>query len=184
MTVRRVGCGAGTKDFEGQANILRLFVGETADPSGATGLESDQVCMLETNLDDLTGEMVGYCVGRLWEAGALDVYTTPIQMKKQRPGVMLTVLCRPEDANASEAILFRETTTLGVRRSTVNRRLLRREECTVQTEWGPVAGKRAWLPDGTPRFAPEFEACRRIAAERGLPLRAVYERVQAAVGSE
>jgi uncharacterized protein (TIGR00299 family) protein len=184
MTVRRVGCGAGTKDFEGQANILRLFVGESAEPSATAGLETDQVCMLETNLDDLTGEMVGYCVGRLWEAGALDVYTTAIQMKKQRPGVMLTVLCRPEEANALEAILFGETTTLGVRRSMVHRRLLRREECIVETEWGPVAGKKAWLADGTMRFAPEFEACRRIAAERGLPLRTVYERMQAAVGIE
>lgn len=180
MTVRRIGLGAGTKDFEGQANVLRLFVGETADPAG---LETDQVCMLETNLDDLTGEMVGYCVTRLWEAGALDVYTTAIQMKKQRPGVMLTVLCRPPEADVLEAILFSETTTLGVRRATLNRRLLRRQEHVVQTEWGPVAGKKAWLADGTVRFAPEFEACRRIAAEHGLPLRVVYEKVVEAVVS-
>jgi pyridinium-3,5-bisthiocarboxylic acid mononucleotide nickel chelatase len=181
MTVGRIGCGAGTKDFEGQANILRLFVGETAE-TAAAGLEADQVCVLETNLDDLTGEMVGYCAGRLWEAGALDVYTTAIQMKKQRPGVMLTVLCRPADADTLETILFRETTTLGVRRATLNRRLLRRQEHVVQTEWGPIAGKMAWLADGTQRFAPEFEACRRVAAERGLPLRVVYERVLKAVG--
>ncbi len=113
MKIERIGYGAGQKDFGERPNILRLLVGTAAD---AAAEPADQVCVLETNLDDISGELVGYCTMRLWEAGALDVFTTAIQMKKNRPGVTLTVLCRPDDAAAVEDILFRETTTLGVRR--------------------------------------------------------------------
>ena len=125
MKIERIGYGAGQKDFAGQPNILRLLVGEAVDTAGAAPLPhtflSDAVCVLETNLDDITGEIVGYSISRLWDAGALDVYTTPIQMKKNRPAVKLTVLCRPEDAPAMEEILFAETTTLGVRSWTASR---------------------------------------------------------------
>lgn len=170
MTVRQIGCGAGQKDFETQANVLRLFVGELAlTPT------SDDVCVLETNLDDISGEVVGYCAARLLEAGALDVYTTPIQMKKGRPGVKLTVLGLPADAERFEEILFRETTTLGVRRWTAARRVLPRQTHTVETAYGPIEGKIAWLADGAPRFSPEYEACRRAAAEWNVPLFAVCE---------
>ncbi len=130
---------------------------------------------LETNLDDLSGEMVGYCADRLWQAGALDVATPAIQMKKGRRGVRLSVLCRPADVETMEAILFDETTTLGIRRSLVHRRVLPRRAHWVQTAYGPVEGKVAFLADGTLRFAPEYEACRRIASQRDVPLRAVYQ---------
>jgi uncharacterized protein (TIGR00299 family) protein len=170
MKIDRIGWGAGQRDLENQPNVLRLYVGEAVAP-----LPKDQVWMLETNLDDVSGELVGYCIGRLWEAGALDVYTTAIQMKKNRPGVTLSVLCRASDVEAMEAILFDETTTLGVRRWAVDRHLLQRASHTVVTEWGPVEGKLALRPRQTPRFSPEFEACRALAAERGVPLRAVYE---------
>ena len=113
MKIEQIGYGAGQKDFPGRPNILRLLVGEAIEEPA--GNEAEQVCVLETNLDDLSGELIGYCISRLWEAGALDVYTTPIQMKKNRPAVMLTVLCRPGDAAAMEDVLFTETTTLGVR---------------------------------------------------------------------
>ena len=136
--------------------------------------------MLETNLDDASGELIGYCTGRLWQAGALDVYATAIQMKKDRPGVKLSVLCRPADVQAMEAILFEETTTLGVRHWTAARRVLPRQSHQVQTPWGAVEGKIGWLAAGQAHFAPEFESCRRIALERRVPLRDVYEAAQKA----
>jgi hypothetical protein len=171
MTIQRIGCGAGQRDLEEQPNLLRLVVGTSVEQPPA----EDQVWVLETNLDDLTGEMIGYCTARLREAGALDVFTTAIQMKKNRPGVMVSVLCRAEAVGAMEAILFEETTTLGVRRWPTSRHMLSRRPHRVETPWGPVEGKVAWLADGMPRFACEFESCRKIAQEHGVALRAVYE---------
>ena len=175
MTVTAIGCGAGQRDLREQANLLRLFVGLAADPGGA-----EQVWVVETNLDDVSGELIGYCVTRLWEAGALDVYNTAIQMKKNRPGVKLSVLCRAGDVDSVEGILFRETTTLGVRRWPVSRSVLKRQTHHVRTEWGFVDGKVGWLADGPARFSPEFESCRRVATEQGVPLRRVYEEAQKA----
>ena len=175
MTVDRIGYGAGQRDLAEQANVLRLFVGEAVE-SGT----DDQVWVLETNLDDISGELIGYATTRLLEAGALDVYTSAIQMKKSRPGVKLTVLCRAGEVERMEAILFGETTTLGVRRWPASRHVLVRQAHTVTTEWGAVSGKVGWLAGGPPRFAPEYESCRRIAAQRGAPLRAVYEAAQKA----
>jgi pyridinium-3,5-bisthiocarboxylic acid mononucleotide nickel chelatase len=176
MQVERIGCGAGQRDLDEQPNLLRLLVG-TAEQSGGEG---EQIWVLETNLDHISGELIGYCTTRLWEVGALDVYTTAIQMKKNRPAVKLSVLCDASRIDQVEAILFGETTTLGVRRWPVSRRVLMRRVHCVHTEWGTVEGKLAWLAGGTPRFAPEFEACRRIAAEHKVPLRAVYDAAQKA----
>lgn len=178
MKIDRIGYGAGQKELEEQANVLRLLVGESA----TTDAERDQVWVLETNLDDISGEVIGYCLSQLWDAGALDVYTTAIQMKKNRPGVTITVLCRAEQVEAIEAVLFRETTTLGVRRWPAARHILSRESRQVETPWGPVEGKIGRLSDGTIRLAPEYESCRRIAAERGVPLREVYEAAQRSFG--
>jgi uncharacterized protein (TIGR00299 family) protein len=178
MIVQRIGCGAGQRDLAEQPNLLRLLVGESA--SGPADATHDQVWVLETNLDDTSGELVGHCVGELSSAGALDVYTTPIQMKKNRPGVTITVLCRAEDADRLEAVLFRETTTLGVRRWSAARHVLARQAHRVETPWGPVEGKLGWLDGGAVRFAPEFESCRQLAAAHNLPLREVYEAAQRA----
>ncbi len=178
MRIERIGYGAGQKDFSTQSNILRLLVGQADAPAAPD--DADQVCVLETNLDDTVGELVGYCISRLWDAGALDVYTTAIQMKKNRPAVKLTVLCQPCDAAAMEDILFAETTTLGVRRWTASRHVLRRQPHSVTTPWGPIEGKISWLRDASPRFAPEFEACRRVAAAHQIPLQEVYEAAQKA----
>jgi len=176
MTIRRVGYGAGQRDLEGQANVLRLFVGEAvADDLRQSPDGGEEAWVVETNLDDISGEWIGYCTTRLWEAGALDVYATAIQMKKNRPGVTLSVLCRRADVEAVEAVLFGETTTLGVRRWPVRRHVLARRPHTVQTPWGPVEGKLGWPAGGEPRFAPEFESCRALAAEHRVPLRSVYE---------
>ena len=178
MRIAQIGCGAGRRDLDRQPNLLRLIVGESVDSTGTesdVASAADQIWVLETNLDDVSGELIGYCTSLLWDAGALDVYTTGIQMKKNRPGVKLSVLCREEDIRPVEAILFAETATLGVRRWPVSRHVLDRRPHQVQTEWGPIDGKLGWLSGEPSRFSPEFESCRRVAAERGVPLREVYE---------
>lgn len=175
MQIDRIGWGAGQRELENQPNVLRLFVGVAVETFPA-----DEIWVLETNLDDVSGELIAYCTARLWEAGALDVYTTAIQMKKNRPGTKLTALCQAAQVQPIEEIIFAETTSLGVRRWPASRHVLHRRPHQVQTEWGPVEGKLGWLPGRTPRFSPEYEACRRIAAERGLPLHTVYETAQRA----
>jgi uncharacterized protein (TIGR00299 family) protein len=178
MTIRTIGYGAGQRDLERQPNLLRLLVGETSAPAGG----GDQAWVIETNIDDSTGEVLGHVAALLWDAGALDVYHTPIQMKKNRPGVTLTVLCRAEQIAAIESLLFRETTTLGIRRWPVSRHTLERTPHTVETPWGQVAGIRAITPDGEVRFSPEYEACRALAESKGVPLQEVYRAAAAAFG--
>jgi uncharacterized protein (TIGR00299 family) protein len=174
MTVQRVGHGAGTKDFLDRPNILRLWVGESIDGPTGKATEADTVVVLETNLDDVTAELVGYCMERLFAAGALDVFAIPIQMKKNRPGVLLSVIGEPSHVTELEAILFRETATFGIRRSTMQRSKLQRESVTIQTPWGPVRAKRGWRTDGFAVVTPEYEDCAQIARQHGLPLREVY----------
>jgi len=169
MTVERIGHGAGRREFVEQPNLLRLFVGTTVTPA-----ESDQVWVLETNLDDLPPEVIGYCYDLLLAAGALDVFSTPIFMKKNRPGVLLSVLASEEKLSALEEILFRETTTFGIRRYLVSRHKLNRKPFTVSTPWGPVQGKLGWQQDRTPVFSPEYEDCARVARQHGVALRDVY----------
>lgn len=167
MSIERIGYGAGQKDFP-HANLLRLIVGQTADHT-----TTDTIVLLETNLDDATGETIGYCAEQLRKAGALDVSTTPLLMKKGRPGVLLAVQCRPADADELAGIVFRETTALGLRRSTVQRMTLPRRSTTVDTPYGPVAGIVATLPDVTQRFSPEYESCAQLAASSGVAIEAV-----------
>ncbi len=171
MTIETIGYGAGSNDWKSQANIVRLMVGTSSEST----LQSDEVWVLETNIDDTPGEVIGHVTGLLGEAGALDVYTTAVQMKKNRPGVVVTVLAQPEKLNKLEKILFNELGTLGVRRWLCARHKLDRRQHTVTTPWGPVEGKLASLPEGGVSFSPEFEACKAIAAEKGLTLREVHE---------
>jgi pyridinium-3,5-bisthiocarboxylic acid mononucleotide nickel chelatase len=171
MTVERIGYGAGQKDFK-HPNLLRLLVGESAKPASG-GVSGDTIALLETNLDDATGESIGYCIERLWQSGALDVSTTAIAMKKNRPGVLLAVQCRPSDAEKLAEIVFRETTALGLRRSTIERMTLPRRSVTVSTSYGEVAGIVATLPSGGERFSAEYAACAELAARRGVPLEEV-----------
>jgi uncharacterized protein (TIGR00299 family) protein len=177
MTIERIGYGSGQKDFP-QPNILRVLVG-AATPND-TQQRTESIVLLETNLDNASGELVGHAVDRMWEAGALDVSLTPIQMKKGRPGVAVSVQARPSDADRLEAILLVETPTLGVRRMAVMRTVLTREPHQVQTKWGTIAGKIAHLPDGTQRFAPEYDACRQIALNARIPLADVIAAAQSA----
>ncbi len=177
MRVERIGHGAGQRDFLDQPNLLRVFVGEA---EVANQGERDQVWMLETNLDDVPGEVIGYTFDQLFAAGALDVFSTAIQMKKNRPGVLLSVLA-PESAVAVlEAILFRETETFGIRRYPVQRQKLRREALMVKTPWGEVSGKRGWRDGGPAVFTPEYEDCARVARQHAVALREVYAAVRRA----
>ncbi len=177
MTIERIGYGAGQKDFP-QPNILRLLVGEAGAKPQAAIVET--IVLLEANVDDATGVGIGHAVDRLWAVGALDVSLTSIQMKKGRPGVLLSVQARPADADRMETVLFAETPTLGVRRATVTRTVLAREPHEVETPWGLIAGKLAHLPNGSRRFAPEYEACRRLSERHGVSLAAVIDAAQEA----
>jgi len=173
MTVRTVGFGAGSRDLP-RPNVLRLFLGEetpTAAPVEIVGLE--------TNLDDLPGEITGFLMDRLFAAGALDVFFTPIQMKKNRPGVLVRVLCAPQDETTCTEILFRETTTLGVRRTAYTRTVLPRETRTVETPYGPVRVKVSRWGE-IERAEPEYEDCRQLAEAQGVPLLAVYQAARVA----
>src|SRR4051812_15203829 len=176
MTVDRIGYGAGQKDFP-HPNILRILVGMVASATmpSTTQANPDQpitesIVVLETNLDNCTGESIGHATERLWAAGALDVSITSIQMKKGRPGILLSVQARPSDADRLETVLFAETTTLGVRRSTVTRKVLRREAHQVETRYGAISGKIAYLPDGSQRFTPEYESARQVAEQNQVSL--------------
>ena len=143
-------------------------------------MQSDRVWVLETNLDDVPAEVIGYCIERLFAGGALDVFSTSIQMKKNRPGVLLSVLSLEAALDALETILFRETATLGVRRYPVQRHKLRREPATVETPWGPIKAKRGWRDGGPDVVAPEYEDCARVARQHGVPLRVVFAAVERA----
>jgi hypothetical protein len=179
MSIDRIGYGAGSRELSEQPNVLRLVVGHACDE-----LMADRIWVLETNLDDIPGEVVGYCTQQLFDAGALDVYTTAVQMKKNRPGIVLTVLCEATRVEAIELVLFRETGTLGVRRWPASRHKLPRREHRVETPWGPVEGKVVLEPGGKESFSPEYDACSRIAAARGVPLKEVFDRARQAFGEK
>ncbi len=170
MEIEKIGYGAGDKDFQEQGNILRLIVGRTGDTT-----ISDQIEVLETNLDDVSGEIVGHTIQALLAAGALDVYATPIQMKKNRPATKLTVLCSAADRSTLETLLFQETCTLGIRRWTAQRSKLPRKLISVETPWGRIDGKRIELPGGSIRFSPEYEDCARLAVEHHVAVREIME---------
>ena len=174
MTIEKSGYGAGTRDLPGQPNVVRLTIGE-APSSLATKTAKDTIAILEANLDDLNPQVFGYVMDRLLEEGALDVFGIPVQMKKNRPGTLLTVLCRPEDAARLTQLIFAETSTLGVRQRLEQRQILARRWVTVATQWGDVRIKVASLNGTVSHYAPEYEDCRRIASERHVPLKEVMQ---------
>jgi uncharacterized protein (TIGR00299 family) protein len=172
MTVQTIGQGAGAADFAGQPNILRVFVGEAAE-RGAGESNRETVVILEANLDDMSPQIYGYFADRALAAGALDVFSTPAYMKKNRPGQLVTVLCDSRTEAALTELLFRETTTLGVRRTTATRQTLRRESVTVDTSFGAIRIKVARMNGRVLNVAPEYDDCRAAAAEKGVPLKRV-----------
>jgi uncharacterized protein (TIGR00299 family) protein len=174
MKIEKSGYGAGSRDFPGHPNVVRLVIGEaTAVASLAANTAMETVTVLEANLDDLNPQVFGYVMDRLLEEGALDVFGMPVQMKKSRPGTLLTVLCKPEDAGKLTRLIFTETTTLGVRRREEVRQTLARRWESVRTQWGDVRIKIASMNGTVTNFAPEYEDCRRIAAEHHVPLKTV-----------
>ncbi len=170
MEVRRIGYGAGAMDLP-LPNLLRLWLGEAP---AEEGWHVQPLVMLSTNVDDMPGEWFGPLFDRLLSAGALDVWFTPIQMKKGRPAVLITVLAPPEKKAAVRHLLLQETTTLGVREIPVQRWCVPRRIERVETPWGTVRVKVARLPDGSRRAVPEFDDCRLLAEEHRLPLMLVY----------
>jgi uncharacterized protein (TIGR00299 family) protein len=184
MKVKRTGYGAGTRDFEKHANVVRLTIGES-QPELSTDIRQDTITVLEANVDDLNPQIFGYVMDRLLEEGALDAFGLPVQMKKNRPGMLLTVLCRTEDASKLTRLIFAETTTLGVRQREEKRHALAREWVTVSTRWGNVRVKVASM-NGTPtNYAPEYEDCRRVATKHHVPLkRVMQEALQLYVNSQ
>ncbi|HXH20545.1 MAG TPA: nickel pincer cofactor biosynthesis protein LarC [Dehalococcoidia bacterium] len=172
MRLRAVGYGAGGRDPAGRPNVLRLWLGD-AEAAPRT------MRLVETNIDDMTPELFGYVQERLFAAGAADVWFTAIQMKKNRPGVLLSVLCSEALESEVIRIILAETTTLGLRSQEVRRYEAEREPLEFESSLGPAAVKVKRLPGEPPRVAPEYEACRRLAEASGLPLAEVYRRVTA-----
>jgi uncharacterized protein (TIGR00299 family) protein len=173
ITVTAIGYGAGTADLEGQPNVLRLMVGEAAGKYAAA--ESETIRVLEANLDDMNPQIYGYFLEKALTAGALDVFATSVQMKKNRPGMLVTVLCKPEDEAKFHEMLFAETTTLGVRTYTAERRVLARQWETVHTSFGEVRIKVARLNGHIRQASPEFEDCRKLAEAKNVPLHRVMD---------
>jgi pyridinium-3,5-bisthiocarboxylic acid mononucleotide nickel chelatase len=172
MKIEKSAYGAGSRDFPGHPNVVRLTIGEAASTLVAkTAYEA--ITVLEANLDDLNPQVFGYVMDRLLAEGALDAFGMSVQMKKNRPGMVLTVLSRPEDAGKLTEIIFAETTTLGVRRRDEVRQTLARRWESVHTAWGDVRIKVASMNGTVTNYAPEYEDCRRIAAEYRVPLKTV-----------
>lgn len=168
MKLIKVGCGAGTMELPNQPNILRLFLGEMIQ-----SCPNDVAWVLETNLDDISPEIIAFAMDALFQAGALDVYAIPLGMKKNRPGSLLGVICKQEDLPSIQSILFRETGTFGIRKHQVERVKLQREAILIDTQFGPVAAKRGWV-QGHQIITPEYEDCARVARLHNIPLREVY----------
>jgi len=171
MSVSAIGYGAGTADLEGQPNVMRLMIGETAEKA-VPGFD-EEIAVIEANLDDMNPQIYGYFQEKALAAGALDVYTTPVQMKKNRPGTLLTVLCKPQDTQALISLIFAETTTFGVRTHRAQRRTLPREHVSVSTAFGDVRIKISRVNGRILHVAPEYDDCRKLAVEKNVPLQRV-----------
>lgn len=177
MKIAATGYGAGSRDFTGQPNVIRLTIGERVEAQLAASpdIPEDTIAVLEANLDDLNPQVFGYVMERALAEGALDVFGTPVQMKKNRPGMLLTVLARPEDASRLTKLVFGETTTLGIRMRQERRQMLARRTVAVETPWGEVRMKVANLNGSIANYAPEYEDCRRIADQHKVPLKQVMQ---------
>jgi uncharacterized protein (TIGR00299 family) protein len=171
MITDRSGYGAGTREYHDFPNVLRVLLGETDD----TGATDERLWMIETNLDDASPQIIGHVMDRVLESGALDCFFTPVQMKKNRPGVLLSVLSGPREKEAMMKLLFTETTTLGIRSYEVTRRALQRSVVRVETPYGPIDVKVAHLEGRVVNEMPEFEQCRQAAANANVPLKVVEE---------
>ena len=184
VVAEKIGYGLGTRDNPRRPNALLAMLGESrvegrgsSAEAAAHDWETDTIAVLETNLDDINAEILGHFMEQALAAGALDIFHTAIQMKKNRPGVLLTVLCAQSDADKFSELLVRETSTFGIRRYTAERRKLRREFITVQTPYGAVTVKLGKLDGKVLQAAPEFESCKKLADQAKVPLKEIYEAV-------
>jgi pyridinium-3,5-bisthiocarboxylic acid mononucleotide nickel chelatase len=175
MRVTAAGYGAGDRTLADRPNLLRVVLGEPVAQPG-----TDEVVVLEATIDDLNPQLYEHVLERLLSAGARDAFLVPVVMKRSRPATMLRVLAPPAERDRLAAIVFAETSTIGLRWTTWQRMVLPREERTVETPWGAVRVKIARGPDGTPNVAPEFEDCRRLATEKGVALKLVHQAALAA----
>jgi len=176
MQILETGYGAGTRDLTDRPNVLRMIIGEVSEEAPKA---TEIVSLLETTIDDSTPELLGYLMEQLFEAGALDVAFFPVHMKKNRPGVHIQVMAQPNDHERLTDIIFRETTTLGVRLQHVQRTTLARSEEKVDSPWGPMRVKRIREAVGADRIVPEYEVCRQIAKRHQIPLKEVYAWIEA-----
>jgi pyridinium-3,5-bisthiocarboxylic acid mononucleotide nickel chelatase len=177
ITIEKIGYGAGQRILEDRPNLLRVMLGQAAadtPETAKTGIVENAV-MVECAIDDMNPELFGYLMDRLFADGALDVYWLPVQMKKNRPGTLVQVLCNPNKKHAITTRLLSETTTAGVRYYPVERRILKRELIEADTRYGPISAKKIFGPDDLVRITPEYESCRKIAAKQKLPIVEVYE---------
>jgi uncharacterized protein (TIGR00299 family) protein len=182
MTIKANGYGAGQRVFEQRPNLLRIITGVQQEiVYDSPGMEmEDSINILETSIDDMNPELFGYLMDRLFANGALDVYWIPVYMKKNRPGTMLQVLCHPGKKDNLIRVILSETTTLGVRYYTSQRRILWRDRFEIKTIYGKIPVKRVKNPNGKIRIVPEYDICERIARERSIPIRDVYDTIVAA----
>jgi len=183
MKLEQTGYGAGTRQYEKFPNTLRVLIGEdqSSGTANSTGSADERLWMIETNMDDISPQILGHVMERAFEFGALDCYFTSVQMKKNRPGVLLSILCREEQRATLSDLLFAETTTLGIRAYEVERRALQRRIVTVETQYGPIDVKVAQLNGHIIKEMPEFEQCREAARKADVPLRIVEEAARTAL---
>ncbi len=172
MVVSGIGYGAGTRDLPDRPNLLRIITGSDTKENN-----TDTVAVIEANIDDTNPEWLGFLMERLFKEGALDVLFTPVYMKKNRPGIQVEVIGHPEKRDHLIEILFMESTTLGIRYRYSQRKILKREEITVDTQWGKLKAKKIARPDGSFFIQPEYEPCKKIAQEQGLPIKDIYAKV-------
>ena len=181
LAATKIGYGLGTRDNQTRPNVLRAVLGEARAADTNHDWETDTIAVLETNLDDLSPEILGHFIAKALAAGALDVFHTPIQMKKNRPGVLLTVLCAVETADLFTEMILCETSAFGVRRSTAERRKLQREFIVVKTPHGEISVKLGKLDGRIVQAAPEFESCHKLAEQTGVPLKEIYQAARRAL---
>ena len=179
MIIEKIGYGAGKRDIETVPNLLRIVIGTPPGLREKNGdwLKEDRIVMVETCIDDMNPEVFGFLMDRLFEEGALDVYWIPIFMKKNRPATMVNVLCPEKLCERIMNCILSETTSTGVRYYSAKRRMLLREPIVVNTSFGEIAAKRLIELDGSARIVPEYEICKKIAIEKKLPLRVVYDTI-------
>ena len=175
MAVQNTGYGAGSKDLPDRPNLLRIIIGDDQ----TEGI-SDMVVVLEANIDDSNPEWLGYIMEKLFKEGALDVAYTPAYMKKNRPGIQVEITAPPELKNHLMDMLFRESTTIGIRHRFTQRKTLKREQIIVNSPWGKIEAKKIIRPDGSSYIQPEYESCKKIAEEQGVPLKEIYAQILSA----